>query len=187
MSPTRHLTSICIVPVTLKVISEKYLGDEAARLSFLAGSACRRERPPSKRRLRLPPWKAGARLLLRDGVCGGETLDNLIKRSGPLEVKFALLKELAAFNTGLCVTTTRLPIGDIAGPELSFLRILGRAHCQRRESAIAETQMEQFSDILRARYGLHRNGDLMLLVRPASGATGHGIRGSRSFGSQKRL
>ena len=58
-------------PVTLKVISEKYLGDEAARLRFLAGSACGCERASSKRRLGLPPWEEGARLLLRDGVCGG--------------------------------------------------------------------------------------------------------------------
>ena len=58
-------------PVTLKVIREKYLGDEGARLRFLAGSACGCERSSSKRRLRLPPWKEGARLLLRDGVCGG--------------------------------------------------------------------------------------------------------------------
>jgi hypothetical protein len=29
----------------------------------------------------------------------------------------ALLKELAAFNTGLCVITTRLPVADIADHE----------------------------------------------------------------------
>jgi hypothetical protein len=29
----------------------------------------------------------------------------------------ALLRELAAFNTGLCVITTRLPIADIADHE----------------------------------------------------------------------
>ena len=46
-------------PVTLKVISEKYLGDEAARVRFLAGSACRRERATSQRRLGLPPWEEG--------------------------------------------------------------------------------------------------------------------------------
>src|SRR6476659_8197070 len=61
-------------PVTLKVISEKYLGDEAARLRFLREARACRERPSSKRRLSLPPWEEGARLLLRDGVCGGGKL-----------------------------------------------------------------------------------------------------------------
>jgi len=28
----------------------------------------------------------------------------------------ALLRELAAFNTGLCVITTRLPVADLANP-----------------------------------------------------------------------
>ncbi len=58
-------------PVTLKVISEKYLGDEAARVTFCPGSACGCERASSQRRLGLPPWQEGARLLLRHGVCRG--------------------------------------------------------------------------------------------------------------------
>jgi hypothetical protein len=58
-------------PVTLKVISEKYLGDESARLRFFAGSARRGERASPQRGLGLPPWEEGARLLLRHGVRGG--------------------------------------------------------------------------------------------------------------------
>ena len=58
-------------PVTLKVISEKYLGDEAARLRFLrearAAASVRHPNVAS----RLPSWEEGARLLLCDGVCGG--------------------------------------------------------------------------------------------------------------------
>ena len=57
-------------PVTLKVISEKYLGDEAARLRFLreARAVTSGFIPTS------PPcstWEEGTGLLLRDGVCGG--------------------------------------------------------------------------------------------------------------------
>jgi hypothetical protein len=35
-------------------------------------------------------------------------------REPPLQ---ALLRELAAFSTGLCVITTRMPVADIAGHE----------------------------------------------------------------------
>jgi hypothetical protein len=41
-------------PVTLKVISERYLGDETGAASFLARGARGRQRPPPKRCLGLP-------------------------------------------------------------------------------------------------------------------------------------
>ena len=41
-------------PVTLKVISERYLGDESARLRFLRRSAGRRQRAPPECCLGLP-------------------------------------------------------------------------------------------------------------------------------------
>jgi len=41
-------------PVTLKVISEKYLGDESARPRFLARCACGGQRPSPECCLRLP-------------------------------------------------------------------------------------------------------------------------------------
>jgi tetratricopeptide (TPR) repeat protein len=72
-------------------------------------------------------WEKGERLaklvahrrtlLLLDGL---EPLQN---RPGPQEGRVrepslqALLRELAAFNTGLCVITTRLPVADIADHE----------------------------------------------------------------------
>ena len=58
-------------PVTLKVISEKYLGDESARLRFLREARAAAKRSSSERCLGLPPWENGRQLLLRDGVCGG--------------------------------------------------------------------------------------------------------------------
>jgi serine/threonine protein kinase len=58
-------------PVTLKVISEKYLGDEGARLRFLrearAAASVRHPNVASVFHL----GRKGAGLLLCDGVCGG--------------------------------------------------------------------------------------------------------------------
>jgi hypothetical protein len=75
------------------------------------------------------PWEKGERLakliahrrtlLILDGL---EPLQN---PPGPQEGRVrepslqALLRELAAFNIGLCVITTRLPVGDIADHELT--------------------------------------------------------------------
>src|SRR5215510_16352824 len=42
-------------PVTLKVIGERYLGDESARLRFLREARCRRQRAPSECCVGLPP------------------------------------------------------------------------------------------------------------------------------------
>ena len=74
-------------------------------------------------------WEKGERLaklvahrrtlLILDGL---EPLQN---PPGPQEGRVrepslqALLRELAAFNTGLCVITTRLPVADIADHERS--------------------------------------------------------------------
>jgi hypothetical protein len=58
-------------PVTLKVISERYLGDESARLRFLrearAAASVRHSNVASVFHLR----QNRSELLLRDGVCGG--------------------------------------------------------------------------------------------------------------------
>ena len=58
-------------PVTLKVISEKYLGDESARLRFLrearAAASVRHSNVASVFHL----GQERRQLLLRDGVCGG--------------------------------------------------------------------------------------------------------------------
>ena len=56
-------------PVTLKVISERYLGDESAQLRFLreAGGG---DAAAFERCLGVAPWQNREQLLLRDGVCG---------------------------------------------------------------------------------------------------------------------
>ena len=77
-------------PVTLKVISEKYLGDEAARLRFLrearAAASVRHPNVASVFHL----GRRGRDYFYAMEFVEGETLDSLIKRSGPLEVKRAL-------------------------------------------------------------------------------------------------
>jgi serine/threonine protein kinase len=77
-------------PVTLKVINEKYLGDEAAQMRFLrearAAASVRHPNVASVFHL----GRKGRDYFYAMEFVEGETLDNLIKRSGPLDVKLAL-------------------------------------------------------------------------------------------------
>src|SRR5580700_520460 len=76
--------------VTLKVISERYLGDESARLRFLrearAAASVRHPNVASVFHL----GRTGESYFYAMEFVEGETLENLIKRSGRLEVKLAL-------------------------------------------------------------------------------------------------
>jgi serine/threonine protein kinase len=77
-------------PVALKVINEKYLGDESARLRFLrearAAARVRHQNVASVFHL----GRMGADYFYAMEFVEGETLDRLMKRSGRLEVKLAL-------------------------------------------------------------------------------------------------
>jgi hypothetical protein len=77
-------------PVTLKVISERYLGDESARLRFLrearAAASVRHPNVASVFHL----GRTGQNYFYAMEFVEGETLENLLKRSGRLEVKLAL-------------------------------------------------------------------------------------------------
>jgi serine/threonine protein kinase len=77
-------------PVTLKVISERYLGDESARLRFLrearAAASVRHPNVASVFHL----GRTGSSYFYAMEFVEGETLENLIKRSGRLEVNLAL-------------------------------------------------------------------------------------------------
>ena len=77
-------------PVTLKVISEKYLGDESARLRFLreARAAASVRHPNVASVFHLGRSAEGYFYAME--FVEGETLESLIKRSGRLEVKLAL-------------------------------------------------------------------------------------------------
>jgi serine/threonine protein kinase len=77
-------------PVTLKVISEKYLGDESARLRFLrearAAASVRHPNVASVFHL----GRTGENYFYAMEFVEGETLENRIKHSGRLEVKLAM-------------------------------------------------------------------------------------------------
>ena len=77
-------------PVTLKVISEKYLGDESARLRFLREARAAARLRHSNVASVLHLGRTGSSYFYAMEFVEGETLENLIKRSGRLEVKLAL-------------------------------------------------------------------------------------------------
>jgi serine/threonine protein kinase len=77
-------------PVTLKVISERYLGDESARLRFLrearAAASVRHTNVASVFHL----GRTGENYFYAMEFVQGETLEQLIRRSGRLEVRLAV-------------------------------------------------------------------------------------------------
>ena len=77
-------------PVTLKVISERYLGDESARLRFLREARAAASLRHSNVASVLHLGRTGSSYFYAMEFVEGETLENLIKRSGRLEVKLAL-------------------------------------------------------------------------------------------------
>src|SRR5215468_1140445 len=77
-------------PVTLKVINERYLGDESARLRFLREARAAARLRHSNVASVLHLGRTGSSYFYAMEFVEGETLDNLIKRSGRLEVKLAL-------------------------------------------------------------------------------------------------
>ena len=77
-------------PVTLKLINERYVGEESARRRFLreARAAASLHHPNVASVLHL--GRTGSSYFYAMEFVEGETLENLIKRSGRLEVKLAL-------------------------------------------------------------------------------------------------
>jgi len=77
-------------PVTLKVISERYLGDESAQLRFLrearAAASVRHQNVASVFHL----GRTGSSYFYAMEFVEGETLERLIRRSGRVETKVAL-------------------------------------------------------------------------------------------------
>jgi len=77
-------------PVTLKVINERFLSDESVRLRFLrearAAASIRHPNVASVFHL----GRAGSSYFYAMEFVEGETLERLIERSGPLQVKLAL-------------------------------------------------------------------------------------------------
>src|SRR3984893_13592067 len=77
-------------PVTLKVISERYLGDESARLRFVRSARAAARLRHSNVAWVLHLGRTGRSYFYAMEFVEGETLEKLIKRSGRLEVKLAL-------------------------------------------------------------------------------------------------
>ena len=77
-------------PVTLKVISEKYLGDESAQLRFLREARAAASLRHSNVASVLHLGRTGSSYFYAMEFVEGETLEKLIRRSGRLEVKLAL-------------------------------------------------------------------------------------------------
>src|SRR5246500_1715408 len=77
-------------PVALKVISEKYLGDESAQLRFLREARAAASLRDSNVASVLHLGRTGSSYFYAMEFVEGETLENLIKRSCRLAVKLAL-------------------------------------------------------------------------------------------------
>ena len=77
-------------PVTLKVISGRYLGDESAQLRFLREARAAASLRHSNVASVLHLGRTGSSYFYAMEFVAGETLEKLIRRSGRLEVKLAL-------------------------------------------------------------------------------------------------
>src|ERR1700735_2531119 len=77
-------------PVTLKVIGERYLGDESARLRFLREARAAARLRHSNVASVLHLGRTGSNYFYAMEFVEGETLEKLIRRSGRLDVKLAL-------------------------------------------------------------------------------------------------
>jgi tetratricopeptide (TPR) repeat protein len=77
-------------PVTLKVISERYLDDESARLRFLREARAAAKVRHTNVAAVFHLGRTGENYFYAMEFVEGETLERLIKRSGPLEIKLAL-------------------------------------------------------------------------------------------------
>jgi serine/threonine protein kinase/RNA polymerase subunit RPABC4/transcription elongation factor Spt4 len=78
------------LPVTLKVISERYLGDESARFRFLREARAAAKVRHTNVASVLHLGRTGNGYFYAMEFVDGETLESLIRRSGRLEVKMAL-------------------------------------------------------------------------------------------------
>ena len=81
-------------PVTLKVISERYVGDESARLRFLREARAAAKVRHTNVASVLHLGRTGSGYFYAMEFVEGETLESLIRRSGRLEIRLAL--EIAA-------------------------------------------------------------------------------------------
>ena len=91
-------------PVTLKVISEKYVGDESARLRFLREARAAAKVRHANVASVLHLGRTGSGYFYAMEFVEGGTLESLIRHSGQLEVKLALeiTSQVAAGLDAIC-------------------------------------------------------------------------------------
>src|ERR1700676_5281612 len=112
------------LPVTLKLINEKYIGDESMQLRFLREARAAARLRHSNVASVLHLGRTGSSYFYAMEFVEGETLENLIKRSGRLEVKLAL--EIATqVAAGLAAvpwaTTASAPARSASRPSASVV------------------------------------------------------------------
>jgi ribosomal protein S27AE len=127
-------------PVTLKVISERYLGDESARLRFLREARAAAKVRHSNVASVLHLGRTGSSYFYAMEFVEGETLEHFIRRSGGIPVKLALeilaqvpvglaavhehsLVHLFTIKRRCCYWLLGLVVGDgvAAGAEVTFV------------------------------------------------------------------
>jgi WD40 repeat protein/serine/threonine protein kinase len=134
-------------PVTLKVVGERYLGDESARLRFLrearAAASVRHPNVASVFHL----GRTGANYFYAMEFVEGETLESLIRRSGRLEVELAL--EIATQVTAglVAVHKQRLVHRDIKPSNIMVsLEERGAVTAKLIDLGLAKTASEPLSE-----------------------------------------
>ena len=115
-------------PVTLKVISERYLGDESARLRFLREARAAARLRHSNVASVLHLGRTGNSYFYAMEFVEGETLEKLIKRSGRLEVKLALEIAMQVAAGLAAVHKQKLVHRDIK-PSNIMVSVEGRGQC----------------------------------------------------------
>ena len=113
-------------PVTLKVISERYLGEKSTQLRFLreARAAASVRHPNVAWVLHL--GRTGQNYFYAMEFVEGETLENLIRRSGRLEVKLAL-EIVTQVATGLAAVHEQNLVHRDIKPTNIMVRLKGEA------------------------------------------------------------
>src|SRR6201987_1102780 len=134
-------------PVTLKVISERYLGDESARLRFLrearAAASVRHPNVASVFHL----GRTGENYFYAMEFVEGETLEKLIKHDGRLEIKLAL-KIMSQVATGLAAVQEQKLVHRDIKPSNIMVRLKegGSATVKIIDLGLAKTLDESASE-----------------------------------------
>jgi Protein kinase domain len=138
-------------PVALKVISEKYLGDESARLRFLREARAAARLRHSNVASVLHLGRTGSSYFYAMEFVEGETLEKLIKRSGKLEIKLALDVKTQEKNVKTLASYLGRNVQDV-------LKGLGKASLLEDKKQIAAKALTQLQAGLKAGETVYAGG-----------------------------